>query len=79
MDWTHVTVLILAIFSKGRRRRKVKRRGQQQGAIRLIHEFAITGLITRQLLLMADRTCHCFFFISNKFNGLIFNMEYSIT
>ena len=45
--------------------------------IRLIHEFSITGSIARQPLLMADQACNCwFFFISNKFNGLIFNMEY---
>ena len=48
-------------------------------AIRLIHEFSITGPIARQPLLMADQACNCwFFFISNKFNGLIFNMEYDI-
>ena len=49
------------------------------GAIRLIHEFSITGSIARQPLLMADQACKCwFFFISNKFNGLIFKMEYDI-
>ena len=48
-------------------------------AIRLIHEFSITGSITRQPLLMADQACNCwFFFITNKLNGLIFNMEYDI-
>ena len=47
--------------------------------IRLIHEFSITGSIARQPLLMADQACNCwFFFISNKFNGLIFIMEYAI-
>ena len=47
--------------------------------IRLIHEFSITGSIARQPLLMADQACNCwFFFISNKLNGLIFNMEYDI-
>ena len=36
-------------------------------------------LSTRQPLLMADRECNCFFFfISNKFSGLIFNMEYAV-
>ena len=35
--------------------------------------------ITRQPLQMADRVCNCwFFFISNKFNVLIFNKEYAI-
>ena len=47
--------------------------------IRLIHEFPITGSIARQPLLMADQACDCwFFFISIKFNGLIFNMECAI-
>ena len=37
------------------------------------------GTTTRQLLLIADRECNCwFFFISNKFNGLIINMEYAM-
>ena len=41
--------------------------------------FFITGSIARQPLRMADQACNCrFFFISNKFNGLIFNMEYDI-
>ena len=45
----------------------------------LIHEFSITGSMARQPLLMADQACNCwFFFISNTFNGLIFNMEYDI-
>ena len=49
------------------------------GAIRLIHEFPITGSIARQPLLMADQACNCWsFFITNTFNGLIFNMEYDI-
>ena len=49
-------------------------------AIRLIYEFSITGSIARQPLLMADQACNCwFFFISNKFNGIIFNMECAIT
>ena len=40
--------------------------------IRLIHEFSITGSIVRQPLLMADQACNCwFFFITNKFNGII--------
>ena len=46
-------------------------------SIRLIHEFSISGSIARQPLLMAAQACN-FFFISNKFNGLIFNMEYAI-
>ena len=34
--------------------------------------------ITRQPLQMADRACNCwFYFICNKFNVLIFNMEYA--
>ena len=41
-----------------------------------MHEFAITGSIARQPLIMAAQACKCwFFFISNKCNGLIFNME----
>ena len=49
------------------------------GCIRLIHEFSITGSIVRQPLLMADQACNCwFFFISNKFNGLILNMIYKL-
>ena len=33
----------------------------------------------RQPLQMAHRACNCwFFFISNKFNVLMFNMEYAI-
>ena len=47
--------------------------------IRLIHEFSITGSIARQPLLMTDQACNCWlFFISNKFNGLIFNIDYDI-
>ena len=43
------------------------------------HDFSITGSIARQPLLMADQACHYWlFFISNKFNGLTFNMEYDI-
>ena len=50
-----------------------------EAPIRLIHEFSITGSIARQPLLMADQACNCWlFFISNKFNSLIFNMEYDI-
>ena len=48
-------------------------------SIRFIHKFSITGSIATQPLLMADQSCNCwFFFISNKSNGLIFNMEYAI-
>ena len=47
--------------------------------IRLIHEVSITGSIARQPLLMADKVYNClFFFISNKFNGYIINLEYGI-
>ena len=47
--------------------------------IRLMHEFAITGTIARQPLIMVAQACNCwFFFISNKCNGLIFNMEVAI-
>ena len=44
--------------------------------IRLIHKISIIGTTTRQPLLTADRECNCwFFFISNKFNDLLFDME----
>ena len=49
----------------------------KQSSIRLIHKFSTTGSIARQPLLMADQACNCWvFFISNKFNSRIFNMEY---
>ena len=54
-------------------------KGGLNDAIRLIHEFSITGSIARQPLLMTGHACNCwFFFISNILNGLIFNMEYDI-
>ena len=52
---------------------------EMQWSIRLIHEFSITGSIARQPLLMADQAYnYWFFFISNKFNGYIINLEYYI-
>ena len=50
--------------------------------IRLMHESAISShyqWLPRCRSNIADRECNCwFFFISTKFNGLIFNMEYAI-
>ena len=44
-----------------------------------MHEFAITGSIARQPLIMAAQACKCWFvFISNKCNGLMFNMDVNV-
>ena len=47
-------------------------------AIRLIHEFSITGSIARQPLPMADQACNCWFFFISSYDAYIVDFSASI-